>query len=217
MQRTYQLSEIAPTRAEGAIAALLTQAGRRQHFAAGALIQQRGDAGGGFWLIEQGTVSVCRFGGEGDITVFGIMGAGDLFGEMAHFAGVPRQVDAVADKDVVLVRIDAALIDRLLDTEPNFARWLLKSLGNQLRAALDQIDRDRSLSARARIGLLLLDLARRDGPAIAITQQGLGELLGLSRVTVGQVLGELARAGLVELGYRQIILRDAAQLGKVIA
>ena len=117
MQRTYQLSEIGPTRAEGAIAALLAQVGRRQHFAAGALIQQRGDAGGGFWLIEQGTVSVCRFGGDGDITVFGIMGAGDLFGEMAHFAGVPRQVDAVADEDVVLLRIEASLIDRLLDTE----------------------------------------------------------------------------------------------------
>lgn len=216
MQRTYQLSEVAPTRAEGAMAELLRCEGRHQRFAAGALIQQRGDAGGGFWLIEQGTVSICRFGMEGAVTVFGVLGAGDLFGELAHFTGLPRQVDAVADTDAVLVRIEPLLIERLLDENPNFARWLLKSLGNQLRTALDRIERDRNLPASSRIVRLLLDLANREGPRIAITHQALGELLGLSRVTVGQVLGELAKTGLLRPGYRQIVVTDLAQLRQLL-
>lgn len=212
MQRTYQLSELAPARADGAIAALLRREGRRQHFAAGTLIQQRGDSGSGFWLIEQGTVSACRFDAEGAVTVFAVFGADDLFGELAYCTGLPRQVDAVADTDAVLIWIDARLIERLLGESPDFARWLLKSLGNQLRTALDLIERDRNLPARARIVRFLLDATRRDGPAITITQQALGDILGLSRVTIGHTIGELAAVGLLELGYRKIIVRDKAGL-----
>lgn len=212
MQRTYQLPKVPPTRAEGSIAELLKAEGRHQRFAAGTLIQQRGDCGDGFWLIEAGTVSACRFGAEGEMTVFAVLGAGDLFGELAYFTGLPRQVDAVADTDAVLVRIEAALIERLLGANPDFSRWLLKSLGNQLRTALDRIERDRNLPARARVARLLLDIARREGPALALTQQALGDLLGLSRVTIGQAMGELASLGLVNSGYRQIKVLDMVGL-----
>ena len=147
MQRTYQLTEIAPTRAQGRLADLLLREGVACHFPVGALIQQKGDAGDGFWLVASGTVSLCRFAADGDVTVFGVLGAGDLFGELAYFAGTRRQVDAVADEASRLVRIGPALIERLLASEPEFARWLLKSLSNQLRAAIDQIDGERQLSA----------------------------------------------------------------------
>lgn len=146
------------------------------------------------------------------MTVFAVLGAGDLFGELAYFTGLPRQVDAVADTDAVLVRIEAALIERLLGANPDFSRWLLKSLGNQLRTALDRIERDRNLPARARVARLLLDIARREGPALALTQQALGDLLGLSRVTIGQAMGELASLGLVNSGYRQIKVLDMVGL-----
>ena len=113
MQRTYQLSDIPATRAEGALAARLCREGVRRRFPAGALIQQQGDRDAGLWLVESGTVSLCRFAPDGAVTVYGVLGAGDLFGELAHFAQVPRQVDAVADGDAVLVRIGPALVDRL--------------------------------------------------------------------------------------------------------
>ncbi|MBS0481312.1 MAG: Crp/Fnr family transcriptional regulator [Proteobacteria bacterium] len=212
MQRTYQLSEIAPTRAEGELAALLLREGRRQRFSGGKLIQQQGDEGDGFWLIESGTVSLCRFAADGSVTVFAILGAGDLFGELAYFAGVSRQVDAIADEDAVLVRIGGTLIERLLTHEPNFARWLLKSLANQMRLALDRIERDRSLSAELRIARALADMTRRDGPVLSLTQQALAELVGVSRVTTGQVLRGLSAAGLVRQQYRRIVVIDTGGL-----
>lgn len=217
MQRTYQLSEIAPTRAEGELAELLRRLGLRRRFAAGALIQQQGDDGEGFWLIESGTVSLCRYAESGAVTVFGVLGPGDLFGELAHFAGVPRQVDAVADEDAGLVRITAQLVDRLLVEEPGFARWLLKSLSNQLRMALDRIDGDRRLSAVARMVRVLVEMAQRDGPRLAMTQQALGSLIGVSRITAGAILRRLEAEGLVELEYRQIVVRNLAGLAAMAA
>lgn len=208
MQRTYQLSEFGPTRVEGRLATLLVQQGRRHRFPAGKLIQQRGDKDDGFWLVEAGTVNVCRFDAEGHVTVFAVLGEGDLFGELAHFAGLRRQVDAIAESDATLIRIDTRLVDHLLAEEPEFARWLLKSLAIQLRSALDRIDGERTLSAEARLIHVLAEMARRDGPELAVTQQGLAELVGVSRVTVGQVLGKLAKAGLVRLHYRRIFVPD---------
>ncbi|MFM5922924.1 MAG: Crp/Fnr family transcriptional regulator [Novosphingobium sp.] len=212
MQRTYQLSEIVPTRAEGELAALLAREGRRHRFAAGAIIQQQGDEGRGFWLVETGTVSICRFGPDGTVTIYAILGPGDLFGELAHFAGLTRQVDATAETDAAVVRIDARLIDRLLAEEPDFVRWLLKSLSTQLSAALDRIDRDRNLPALARIARLLSDMALRDGLDLAVTQQSLADVVGVSRITAGKVLGELAQSGLVRLGYRRVTVTDLAAL-----
>jgi hypothetical protein len=46
MQRTYQLSDMAPTKADADMAALLVRAGRRCSFDAGTMIQQQGDTGG---------------------------------------------------------------------------------------------------------------------------------------------------------------------------
>jgi len=212
MQSSYQFSSVVPTRADPALAALLRREGRRIAYAAGQVIQQQGDRSDGFWMIEFGRVAICRFAADGGVTVFGELGAGDLFGELAHFAGTARQVDAVAEKPSVLVRVSARQIDHLLATEPDFAGALLVSLAHQLRQALDQIDRDRRLTADARIARLLLDLAQREGMEIAVTQQSLAGRAGLSRVTAGQVLAKFEQAGAVQRRYRRVVICNLAAL-----
>ena len=216
MQRTYQFSEIAPTRAEGRLSDLLLREGTLCRFPAGAMVQQKGDDGDGFWLIRSGTVSLCRFAANGNVTIYGVLGSGDLFGELAYFAGVPRQADAVADDDATLVRINGPLVERLLADEPDFARWLLKSLSHQLRAALDRIEGDRRLSAEQRLIRALVEMAERDGPRLVISQQKLGELLGVSRVTAGQILRRLARDGLIGIEYGRILVREPTRLAAMV-
>jgi CRP/FNR family cyclic AMP-dependent transcriptional regulator len=212
MQRTYQLSDMAPTKADEDMATLLVRAGQRCRFDAGAMIQQQGDKTDGFWLIESGNVSVCRFGAEGGVTIFAVLGPGDLFGELAHFTGASRQVDVVAETDVVMVRVDTAAINTLLDAEPAFARWLLKSLAHQLRTALDRINGDRALSAEDRVKRALKDMVARDGPDLHATQEALANYVGVSRVTMGAILNRLARAGLIQIGYRKIFVANATAL-----
>lgn len=212
MQRTYQLARMAPTHASGAIAALIAAAGRRRHFAAGATIQKHGETGRGLWLVEAGDVMICRFGEGGDVTVYAVLGPGDLFGELALFAGVPRQVDAVAESAATMVEISPARIDGLLESEPDFARWLLRSLATQLRLALDRIEGDRSLPAETRLARALSDIAAREGPQIVITQQQLADFVSISRVTAGQVLAKFAAERLIVRGYGRIEVRNPAAL-----
>lgn len=212
MQRTYQFADIGPTRAEGAIFALLRDAGRRHRFASGEQMVHHGDRATGFWLIETGNVMVCRFGSEGERILYVVMGPGDLIGDLACFGGVPQQVNALAEGAVTAIWLEMSRVDQLLATEPGLVRWLLHSFANKLRGALDRIEGDQSLSAEGRIARVLGDIAAQDGPDLSITQQQLADLVGVSRVTTGQILARLAADGMIERGYGKIAVIDAAGL-----
>ena len=48
--------------------------------------------------------------------------------------------------------------------------------------------------------------------AIRATHEGIGQAVGLSRVTVSRTLGELAAQGAVALSYRSVMLLDREAL-----
>ncbi|PQM28055.1 hypothetical protein CVO77_05920 [Sphingopyxis lindanitolerans] len=153
---------------------------------------------------------VGRYAEDGGFTAFAVLGPGDLFGELAFFTGVPRQVDALASGAARLVAIDRPLLRRLMAADIGWAELLLRSLGRQLAGALDIIDAERRLGSADRL-LRLLRMMAADGPdgaSVRATQQQLADLLGVSRVTLGAALRELAARGLIETGYGRIRLRE---------
>jgi CRP/FNR family cyclic AMP-dependent transcriptional regulator len=208
MQRTYHFAATPPTRVEGDILAALVGIGRRREFAGGTPVLHRGDPGTGFWLIERGQVMACRFGPEGERTLFAVLGPGDLIGELACFAGLTQQVDAITEGSATLVWVEMAHLDRLLAQQPQLARWLLATLANKLRTALDRVEGDQSLPAQARIARVLADMAAREGADLELTQQQLADHVGVSRVTTGQVLARFAGEGLVERRYGGLRVRS---------
>lgn len=212
MQRTYHFSLNARTTLDEALSSQIARHGVRRRFLRNAAVIHQGDAGNGFWLIETGTVTVCRFDDDGAKTIYAVLGPGDLLGELAFFAGIKRQVDAIADCDAELVWIDRGLCDRLLTTDPGFARYLLGSLSSQLRTALDRIESGQRHSAKERLLRLLAEMSGQQGSTVACTQQELADLLGVSRVTVGQLLGRIAGAGLIERKYRSLRIADPQAL-----
>ncbi len=214
MQRTYQFSDVGPTRVDQQMRNLLEAVGQSQTYAQGTAIARQGNPANGFWLITSGQVATCRFGADGTLTVFEVLGAGDIFGDLAYLAGVPRQVDSIAEEDCTLIWISAGQVEELLATTPGFSRWLLRSLATQLRVALDRIESQRSLSAHARLARFLSDLATRNGPAINITQQELADYIGVSRVTAGQAIRALAATGCIRTGYRCLYVTEKAALDR---
>lgn len=212
MQRTYHFVAMPPTRAEGEVLTALVEVGRRRECAGGTPVLHRGDPGVGFWLIESGHVMACRFGPEGERTLFAVLGPGDLIGEVACFAGVTQQVDAITEGNASLVWIEMTQVDRLMAEKPHVARWLLGTLANKLRSALDRVEGDQSLSAQSRIARVLADLAAREGPELNLTQQQLADHVGVSRVTTGQVLARLAQEGAVERSYGSLRVLSVERL-----
>lgn len=186
----------------------LARWGHERPFDDGQFIQHQGDAGDAFWAVVEGHVSIGRFAEDGAFTAFAVLGPRDLFGELAFFTGVPRQVDALASGPARLIAIDRPLLRRLMSADLGWAELLLRSLSRQLAGALDIIDAERRLSSVDRLAQLLAIMARDSdsGDRVQATQQQLADLLGLSRVTLGAALRELVAQGRVEQGYGRIRL-----------
>ncbi|QUL37491.1 Crp/Fnr family transcriptional regulator [Erythrobacter sp. JK5] len=183
-------------------------------YSAGQIIQQRGERADGFWLIIQGSVAVGQYLADGDFRAVAVLGPGDSWGELAMFAGRPRVVDAVARSVCSLRHVRKEAFEKLLSDHPTAMRPLLGALSSQLQEILDVTAGIRSGSAKARVAGLLATLASRlQLPAsIELSQQELGELLGLSRMTVNSALREYEAAGAIRRGYGRIDVIDRTEL-----
>ena len=188
--------------------------GIRRSFAHDQIIQQRGDKAEGVWLIESGAVIVGQFLPEGEFRSVALLGPGDSYGELALFSGLPRVVDAIARGPSELMHIPGSAVDALFAERPEAMRLMLGAMAQQLQEVLDIVAGIRRGSSMARIAAMLANLSgNAHGEArIAITQQELGELLGLTRATVSTALGELERDGVLERGYGSIRLLQPERL-----
>ena len=72
-----------------------------------------------------------------------------------------------------------------------------------------------SLPAQQRIARWLLHQPVGASGSIRAPHEGIGQAVGLSRVTVSRVLNECARSGWVELGYRAISLMAPERLDEL--
>lgn len=186
----------------------------RRSFEEGALIQQRGDDASGFWVLESGSVAVGQFLADGEFRAAAVLGPGDSWGELAMFANRPRVVDAITRKPSEAAFVRASDFESLLAREPAIMRSLLSALSAQLQEMLDIVAGIRKGSAAPRIAGVLANMTGTgEGPGvITITQQELGELLGLSRATINTELRELEAAGLISRQYGKIGIEQPDRL-----
>lgn len=183
-------------------------------FGSGAIIQQRGEVANGFWVIEQGSVTVGQFLAEGQFRAVATLGVGDSYGELAVLSGRPRAVDSIARGPASLRWIDAARFERAIANDPASMRGLLGAMAEELQEMLDVVAGLRSGNASRRIAAILSRLARQAGvdEAVAITQQEIADLAGVTRATVSSALACLEDEGIVRRKYRAIEIEDLKAL-----
>jgi CRP/FNR family transcriptional regulator, cyclic AMP receptor protein len=211
MQRTYRL------RLKGAITIpesareRLFALGKRRKFADGHFIMHQGEAARGFFAVASGQVMVGRHASNGTLTIYGVAGPGDLFGEQAFFTASARLGDAVADGPVEAIWFDAPLFRRVIANDPELVMLLLRSLAGQLRLLTERVDAERNLTLVDRLAHALLAMDDDSGDVVACTQQQLADLIGVSRVALGGALRQLEKGGAVAGSYGKvrIIDRDA--------
>ena len=212
--RTTRRSLVTPmlfTALDPSLQAHLRNGGVDREFADGQLIQQRGTQADGFWLIEEGSVMVGQFLPDGEFRAMALLGPGDSYGELAVFSGRPRIVDAVS-RGTSRIRFIAAR--RFLDALGNYpasSKALLGALSAQLQDVLAILASVRRGTNPARLAELLANMAGEDG-TVAITQQELADLLGVTRATANAALRELQAKRLVERGYGRIRVPDRERL-----
>ena len=199
----------------------LVAAGQTRRFDDGQTIHTRGSGRPGLSVIMSGRVRFGTFSEDGDFIHTGLLSEGHCFGEVTLFANMPRAYHADAVGETVMLAVCKKQFDKLFDDDPGFARAFLGALTNRLYEALDFADDLRRLTLEAKIAKQLFRVSRVGGfsadSIIPIRQIDLAYALGMSRVSIGKALEALQGRGVIELGYGEIKIIDAAGLKALIA
>lgn len=196
------------------LAEALVAEGALSRLRAGQWAQAEGDEETGLMVVIEGAVDLfCQAPGDREVRI-SHAGAGAALGQTMRFGGGPRLVTAVCAEPSLLLRVSDAGLERIARLRPDIWRAVATLVYFQLRNALQMAAEIAALPPRQRLASRLLMLARgREAPVVLnVSQQGLAEMIGLTRKTVNGHLAGLQREGAVRLDYARIWIEDARRL-----
>ena len=195
---------------------------RSRSYPRGQVIFREGEPGRTLYVIERGQVKLSTVAPGGRELLVAILGKGQIFGELEMFDGGPRGMTARTMEHVEAFVLDKHLVQAMLRTRPAFVRRLLELMARRLRRA-DQAAQDLVFfDASTRLARRLLQLAEEHdgaGPdghevriTVRLTQDEVGQMIGVNRSSVNRVLRAFAAQGLVDWNGGLPVILDASRL-----
>lgn len=166
------------------------------------------------WIgVVEGLVKMSNVSADGKPTTFTGIRDGGWFGEGSLLKDEPRRYDIVALRDTTAAYIPRATFMSLLDESVAFNRFLLVQLNERLAQFIAMVEHDRLLGpdarlARAIAGLFNPLLYPDVGPTLPLSQEEIGQLIGVSRQRANQALKHLEEAGLIDIEYGRVRVRS---------
>lgn len=191
----------------------LRRVAKRRVFEDKQALHRRGDREARFCFVAAGMVRLGRFQHDGSFKLLAMLGPGAHYGDVAlQRQGFTQNVYALGQVEIDL--IDAATLEALMHEHAELAVALWRCNTARLNAVLELYDDARTLNVTARVAKVIYVHTGRGKLAngVACLQRDLAELLGVSQVAVGKAIRELERAGLVQSGYRQLIVPNKGTL-----
>jgi CRP/FNR family transcriptional regulator, cyclic AMP receptor protein len=190
------------------------------HHRPNATIFQKGDPGAGMMAVVSGRVKICTYSPDGKELMLNIIDRGGLFGEIALLDGQPRSADAVALENTELLVLDRNRLMPFLTAHPEVATRLIAVLCQRLRQTSEALEDALLRDAPSRVARGLLRLAKAFGKQesaglrldIKLSQQQIGNLIGISRESINKSIVDWTRAGYLSVGNGFITITDVEAL-----
>jgi CRP/FNR family transcriptional regulator, cyclic AMP receptor protein len=180
--------------------------------------EQPGEA---VYVILTGSVKVHAVRPDGTEVVLAVLGGGEVLGEMSAADSLGRSASVVTLEETDLLWMDRRTFRASVDSSTILARNLGEVLSKRVRLANARLISLASLDVPGRVASELLSLAREYGQVtpegvripMRLTQADLAALVGASRVSVNQALGQFRKHELVSIGKDgRVSLRDEEAL-----
>jgi len=190
---------------------------QRRTYGANEFVFRRDDAGAALFVPLSGRIKIMATGPSGAEVILNIIEPGDVFGEMSLIDGAPRCADAIASTSSEMIVLGRTDFLPVLDARPEAAREMMGILCDRIRQTTAFVEGAVLLSAEARLFLRLKGLAeqfgiRKPDGTIRIehgfSQQELGDIVGLTRVSVNKILADWRRRELIEYERGVLVVGD---------
>lgn len=184
-----------------------------RHYEAGATVLARGTPSVHWLGVVDGMLKVDTVSMDGKSTTFAGVPAGAWFGEGAVLKGEPRPYAVVAIRASTVAFVPRATFQWLIDESRPFSRWLIEQLNARLGHYVGLIETLRFQEASGRVAFCIAELFNPQlfpgtRPKLAISQNEIARLSGLSRQNTNRALHELEDLGLLRIQYGSIEVLD---------
>lgn len=203
-------------------AAALRASLKEQSYPKGDALFSEGEPGDRMFIVVDGKVKLGQTSKDGRESLLGVLGPGEMFGELSLFDPGLRTSTATALTDVVVVSLGHDQLMPWLTGRPELAAALLQALARRLRRTNEAMGDLVFSDVPGRVAKALMDLGEKfgeitpDGLLVShdMTQEELAQLVGASRETVNKALADFAQRGWIRLESRQVLILDVERLGR---
>jgi CRP/FNR family cyclic AMP-dependent transcriptional regulator len=191
-----------------------------KHLTDGDVLFLRGEPGTGLYGVLGGSVKITVSSPTGKELMLGVMGPGEVFGEIALLDGGPRTANAVALGSTMLLVVPHLQFRAFLARRPELCLYFLGIMCERIRATNARLEDVAFLGMPARLAKVLLNFAAGEraegaqGTTIRrrLSQQALGQLVGSSRESVNKQLQAWRKAGWIGIERGRITIHQAGPL-----
>jgi CRP/FNR family cyclic AMP-dependent transcriptional regulator len=183
----------------------------------GAAIFSKGDPGNSLYAVISGTVKMSITSADGRSAILNLIGPGEIFGEIALLDGRARSADATSNTNCEVFIIDRREFIPFVRSQPVLAMKFIELLCTRLRWTSDQVEQIILQNLPGRLASALIRLSEKPQPApgnrtIAITQQEISEMVGMTRESINKQLRAWAARDWVRLEHGAIVVLKAEPL-----
>ncbi len=198
----------------------LEQRSRMRKFPKGSSIYLPADTADSAFLLAEGRIRLCATTPEGKQSILAFIEPGELFGELALIEQGEREERAEAVVGSVVVLIPGDEMRAMMEESAQLTLGVTKLIGlrrkrieRRLRSLLFRNNRDR-------LTHLLTELAEQYGTAtsegielgIRLSHQDLASIIGATRETVTNLLGEMQNERLLKIRRQRLVVLDLPRL-----
>jgi CRP/FNR family transcriptional regulator, cyclic AMP receptor protein len=203
---------------------LVITIGRQQTVVAGSAVFREGTLGSSVYAVVSGRLKLEVTTPGGREVVLGVVGPGQVFGELSALDGLPRSASVIALERSVVSMVTREELLASLVSSPGLALELLRSLSERMRGATinlsERADTPTAVRAARRLHVLATTGMKEqnsstDGFDLAITQSDLAAWIGATREATARALASLRRDGVVRTGRGNITVLDVTRLAEV--
>ena len=193
----------------------LRAAGTRRSYGANVTVLHQADEAGSVVVLLSGRAKIAVVGRDRE-AIFGVVGPGELVGELSAIEDSPRSTTVTT-----LEPVDALVVSRsdflaLLDQRPRIALAILRMVARRLRYADAQRAEFATLDVAGRLAQRLLELSERFGTPqergieikLPLSQEELASWIGASREAISKAFQLLRTLEIVETGRRRVTVLD---------
>ncbi len=198
----------------------LLAATRQHQWSRGAVVLHADDPAETLYVLQSGHARLYRLGSSAREITVNVHGPSELLGLTALLDGGKYGLYAEAMDDMSALMIGGEALRELMGRHPDLSVALSTQVVRQTRSLQERLAQLVFLEVSQRLALALIELANESGEAsdtqIAlrgrISHQDLAHAVGSTRETITKLLGEFRAKGLLDLGYRRIVVMDRGGL-----